>query len=108
VDDQSQPRRLAENTSVRDLVGQHLENMIQFVEHRRTSKAHGTPSGARKIVQCAVVVQWQEADGSEYVTVAGDEELTDLGIKGMLHDGIYAMAHNRDPECLSESATTET
>jgi hypothetical protein len=45
-----------------------------------------------------LVVEWRETDGSEYITVAGDDELTDLGIKGMLHDGIYAMAHQHDPD----------
>ncbi|MEA2432940.1 MAG: hypothetical protein QOG54_397 [Actinomycetota bacterium] len=103
----SQPRRLADNKSVRNLVGDHLESMIQFVEHRRTGGAHGTVEGSRKIVQCAVVVQWQEADGSEYVTVAGDEELTELGIKGMLHDGIYAMAHLEDPEYSIQSTPSD-
>jgi hypothetical protein len=76
--------------------------MVQFVEHRRSNGAAQAAAAAvdsgRQIVQCAVVVQWREADGTEFVTVAGDEELTDLGIKGMLHDGIYAMAHHGDPE----------
>jgi hypothetical protein len=72
--------------------------MVEFVEHRKGASDHGQGSEApRKIMQCAIVVQWQEPDGTEYVTVAGDAELTDLGIKGMLHDGIYAMAHQGEP-----------
>jgi hypothetical protein len=97
VTDTSQPRRLAEATRIRELVGGHIETMVQFVEHFKGNANGETSTETRRIVRCALVVEWQEPDGSEYVTVAGDEELSDLGIKGMLHDGIYAMAHRGDP-----------
>lgn len=91
------PKRLSEGDRVRNLVEQHLDSMVEFVEHQHGTRHDGPSADQRRIMKCAVVVQWQDPDGSEYITVAGDGDLGALGLKGILHDGLYALAHEGEP-----------
>ena len=84
------PRR-HQDRAVRDILKDHLPEMSQVLErHRGGSSA---PDGEhRSIKRCVAVVVWEEADGTESISVVGDTALGNLALKGLLHDAIYAMA----------------
>ena len=69
----------------------HMDDMVSVVERRRryNEEAHGE----RRLKESVTVMVWEEADGSETVTVIGDPEMPALQMKGVLHDGLYAVAH---------------
>jgi hypothetical protein len=73
---------------------EHLPEMTKVIEHHRPD--HPTrPEEAhdRRLKQCLAVMVWEEPDGSESIVVVGDERLEDLGLKGILHDAVYALSH---------------
>ena len=73
---------------------EHLPEMTKVIEHRRPDRP--TRQGEahdRRLKQCVAVLVWEEADGSESVVVVGDDHLEDLGLKGVLHDAVYALAN---------------
>ena len=76
-------------------LAEHLDAMTLVVERqRRNAEANKTaPADTRKLRECVVVMVWEEPDGSETITVAGDEDVNHLELKGVLHDGLYTMAH---------------
>ena len=69
------------------------------VEHHRMNNGNGNkhplarPAGSRKLKECVAVMIWEEEDGTETVSVVGDPEITELEVKGVLHDAVYAVAH---------------
>ena len=68
-----------------------MDDMVSVVERHRP---YGGPQQeARKLRESVTVMVWEEPDGSETVTVIGDPEMTALQMKGILHDGVYAVAH---------------
>jgi hypothetical protein len=50
-------------------------------------------SKGRSLKSCVAVTIWIEEDGTETVSVVGDDDISALEIKGVLHDGLYAIAH---------------
>ena len=95
----NEPRRLADAKLTEEMLEDHLPTLSKIVEHTRKSSLDGdsAPSG-RFLKECVTVEVWQEADGSESIVVVGDSKLESLELKGVLHDGIYALAHRGDPE----------
>jgi hypothetical protein len=78
-------------------LAEHINEMATIVERRR--KSHGSETTerheeTRRLRECVVVMVWEEEDGSETISVLGDAELDDLELKGVLHDGLYAMTQN--------------
>ena len=78
-------------------LAEHIDEMATIVERQRANHAEpdrengGKPQ--RKLRECVAVMVWEEPDGSETVTVVGNPEMGDVELKGVLHDGLYAMAH---------------
>ena len=78
-------------------LAEQIDEMATIVERHRNTHAptasitEGEPK--RKLRECVAVMVWEEVDGSETVTVVGNPELGDVELKGVLHDGIYAMTH---------------
>jgi hypothetical protein len=73
---------------------ERLPEMTKVIEHHRPD--HPTRPGEahdRRLKQCVAVLVWEEADGTESVVVVGDDHLEDLGLKGVLHDAVYALAN---------------
>ena len=73
---------------------EHLPEMTKVIEHHRPdppTRLHEAHD--RRLRQCVAVMVWEEADGSESVVVVGDDHLEDLGLKGVLHDAVYALAN---------------
>lgn len=71
-----------------------LDDMVSVIERHRNGNA--AEPKERRLMQTVTVMVWQEADGSETVTVVGDPEMTTLQMKGALHDGLYTVAHDDD------------
>ena len=69
-----------------------MDDMVSIIERHR-GPSHSTRQGERHMKECVTVQVWMEADGSETVTVIGDPDMTALQMKGILHDGVYAVAH---------------
>ena len=73
---------------------EHLPEMTKVIEHHRPEQPNRVPEAHdRYLKQCVAVMVWEEADGTESVVVVGDDHLRELGLKGVLHDAIYALAH---------------
>lgn len=71
--------------------------MEAIVENRRISLNGQRPEGrARKLKGCVAVLVWEEPDGSERTEVVGSGASSSLHLKGLLHDGIYLLAHKDD------------
>lgn len=88
------PRRLANAEAAVDLLREHLPAMAEMFERERhMTPAEGGSGEGRKVRECAVVMICEESDGTQSVVVLGDSDQTHLEIKGILHDGIYAIAH---------------
>ncbi|HYN35536.1 MAG TPA: hypothetical protein VEV82_01025 [Actinomycetota bacterium] len=93
-----EPRRLADAKLTEDMLEDHLPTLSKIVEHsRKSSSDENAPPTGRFLKECVTVEVWQEADGSESIVVVGDSKLESLVLKGVLHDGIYALAHRGDP-----------
>lgn len=88
----SKPRRLAESTE-NSLVSDP-QKMRALVEHRRDQARKSVEPAATKDLVASVLVQlWVDQDGIESLTVMGAEGASTLELKGLLHDGLYALAH---------------
>ena len=78
---------------------EHVEHMATVVEHRRKKNGNrgrhplAEANPGRKLKECVAVMVWEEEDGTETISVVGDPGITDLGVKGVLHDAVYAVAH---------------
>ena len=74
-----------------------MGEMVTIVERRRKSvRAPDASDSGRKLRECVTVMVWEEPDGSETIEIVGDDQLDPLEMKGVLHDGIYALAHDGD------------
>src|SRR5688500_5728110 len=88
----SKPRRLAESTE-NGLVSDP-QKMRAIVEHSRARAEKASETAVNKELVASVLVQlWTDEDGVESLTVMGDEGASTLELKGLLHDGLYALAH---------------
>jgi hypothetical protein len=98
------PKRLADAKMAEELMQDELTTMTEFVKHerRKLEGRNGETHGERFIKECVTVEIWQEADGTESVSVSGTSGLHPLEIKGVLHDGVYAIAHRGEPGFVSE------
>ncbi|HWL65847.1 MAG TPA: hypothetical protein VNP73_07725 [Actinomycetota bacterium] len=79
---------------------EHLENMSTVVEHQRKKNGNGDThplskrtGEKRTLRECVAVMIWEDEDGTETVSVVSDPGITDLEVKGVLHDAVYAVAH---------------
>lgn len=91
------PRRLGEDKKVQAMLADQLP-MATIVDHRRNNRGEPTTAVGPRTLKTSVQVQvWCEADGSEWIVVTGDESVSNLELKGLLHDGIYALAHEGEP-----------
>ena len=78
---------------------EHVEHMSTVVEHHRARNGNGhkhplaRPNESRRLKECVAVMIWEEEDGTETISVVGDPEITELEVKGVLHDAVYAVAH---------------
>ena len=86
--------RFERDVEVLQSLKEHLPEMTKVIEHhrrpnqpKRNEEAHD-----RRLKQCVAVMVWEEADGTESVVVVGDDDLQELGLKGVLHDAVYALA----------------
>lgn len=82
-----------------DLLKEHLAAMDEILEHSRSgsSESPHAPKGPRKVKECVAVMLVEEVDGSETLMIVGDSDAPHLQLKGVLHHGIYAMAHEGEP-----------
>ena len=72
--------------------------MQTIVDHPRQATSAGpVPSEGRTLKCCVQVQLWAEADGTESVIVVGTNAVPHLELKALLHDGVYAMAHEGEP-----------
>jgi len=86
-------RRLERDIEIIQSLKEHLPEMTNVIEHHRPeSPTRNGEAHDRRLKQCVAVMVWEEADGTESVVVVGDEQLQDLGLKGVLHDAVYAVA----------------
>jgi hypothetical protein len=75
--------------------------MATIVEHKRSKGTDATGSN-RRVREAVAVIVFEEEDGSETVSVLGDAQIGNLELKGVLHDGLYAMAHEGDADYAPE------
>ena len=92
MDEATRLPRLEEN---RDLEIPNILAMQTVIEHRRSAHSlEGSQSNnQRTLKHCVQVEMWVDDDGRESIVVQGDENASHLELKGLLHDGIYALAH---------------
>jgi hypothetical protein len=92
MDEVTRLPRLEENMTmeVRNLLA-----MQTVIEHRRSTRNPEGPQPVahREMKHCVQVELWIDDDGHESIVVQGDETAGHLELKGLLHDGIYALAH---------------
>ena len=91
------PRRLAENMRAKEMVKEYLPAMATIVEHHRGVRMQEVGGHERTLKGCVQVQVWTEADGRECIVVCGTDNVSHLELKGMLHDGVYALAHEGEP-----------
>jgi hypothetical protein len=91
-------RRNDVSDAIRLLEGRlpEMEAILEHTRQNRDGTAPATPDG-RRIKECVAVMLVEEADGSETVHVVGDAGTPHLQLKGILHDAIYAFAHEGEP-----------
>jgi hypothetical protein len=80
-------------------LAEHLDDMATIVEHQRSNpRATDGTEGKRerRVLEAVAVVVFEESDGTETIEVVGDVSVGSLELKGVLHDGLYAMAHKGD------------
>ena len=86
--------RLERDVEAIQSLKEHLPEMTKVIEHRRPEQPmRNEEAHDRRLKQCVAVMVWEEADGTESVVVVGDDHLQELGLKGVLHDAVYALAH---------------
>lgn len=92
-------RRQEDAHEVMRMLEGRLPEMAEILEHtRRNTNGEGPVTrDGRKIKECVAVMLVEEADGSETVMIVGDANAEHLALKGVLHDGIYAFAHEGEP-----------
>ena len=74
-----------------------MDQMVTVVErHRSYDNDEPSGNGERKLKETVAIRIWEETDGSETIEVVGDRGLDSLEMKGVLHDAIYALAHDGD------------
>lgn len=84
-----------------------LDDMVTVVERRR--RGHDVASqerNERQLRECVTVMVWEEADGSETVSVVGSSDIPPLEMKGVLHDGLYALTHLQTEDARSTRLTS--
>ena len=75
-------------------LAEKLEEMETIIEHNRSNAQSRPGNGSgRKVRDAIAVVVFEEEDGSETVSVVGNSDVGELELKGVLHDGLYAMTH---------------
>ena len=79
-----------------------IPEMVSVIERRRhvagaphvhDVEGHVAAAPGRELKGTVTVLLWQEEDGSETVEVVGKPETGVLALKGLLHDGLYALIH---------------
>lgn len=92
-------RRHDDQHDVMHLLERRLPEMAQILEHNRKSTTIDVTEvvEGRRVKECVAVMLVEEADGSETVHIVGDAGVGHLELKGMLHDAIYAFAHQGEP-----------
>ena len=92
------PRRLAADQEVKAHLTDQVPKMQTIIDHTRKTTIPGPASSEGRTLKCCVQVQlWAEADGTESLVVVGTNSVPHLELKALLHDGIYAMAHEGEP-----------
>jgi len=91
--------RLDEQQRTRQRLMSETPELTKIVERRRASDTVGARSDQpeRFLKECIQVELWVESDGTESVVVNGSHTAKPLALKGLLHDGIYALAHADEP-----------
>jgi hypothetical protein len=82
---------------------EHIDTMTTVVERRRGSMSFEQPKAGRTLKGCVAVMIWIEEDGTETVSVVGDDSISPLELKGVLHDGLYAIAHADEEDWVPSS-----
>lgn len=92
-------RRLQEQQLTHERLMARALDLRKIVEHRRAAAHIRTENEPeeRFLRGCIHVELWVESDGSESVVVNGSRHGTTLELKGLLHDAIYALAHEAEP-----------
>jgi hypothetical protein len=93
-------RRFEEAKQVRNDLLDDLPQMVKIVEHRRMATPAAPSTSMRELKDCVQVELWVDADGCENLVVRGSENASHLMLKGLLHDGVYALAHAEEPGFL--------
>ena len=90
--------RLTEHKHIRAVLDDLLPEMRTILEHNRgiSSSTAGSSEG-RTLKGCVQVQLWTEADGTESIVITGTNDASHLELNAMLHDGVYAMAHQGEP-----------
>lgn len=93
------PRRLGDSKVIKALLAERLPAMTKIIEHRREMKGANPPGSVteRTLKSCVQVQLWTEVDGSESLVVSGTMIDSHLELKGLLHDGVFALAHEGEP-----------
>lgn len=95
MEERTVPERLERDRNMRVALQEHLGTMERLVESRRISlddpDAH-TDEPRRALKHCVAVLVWENPDGTESTEIVGDLR-SQLELKGLLHDGIYLLAH---------------
>ena len=92
--DPKMPARLESTRRAEEMLGTDIDAMTAIVEHHGRGHIPTDAPMGRKMKQRVAVVVWEEPDGTETVCIVSDTDLTNLEMKGILHDGIYALAHD--------------
>ncbi len=89
-------------------LAEKLEAMHTIVEHRRSQRGSASNGSitnesrpARRLRECVGVLVWEEADGSETISVVGESKLAPLQMQGVLHDALYVLAHQGEEGYVS-------
>lgn len=92
--EQQMSGRAVEDRRMREILAEYLPRMDAIVESRYIA-INDPPSGGagRSLKRCVAVLVWEEPDGTERTEVVGERGNTPLHLKGLLHDGIYLLAH---------------
>ena len=97
------PPRLKESNEMEALISD-LPAMRTIIEHHRRSRNPSEQSTGRKLQACVQVQLWVDDDGRESIVVLGDESAGPLVLKGLLHDAVYALAHEGEPGFIPQGS----
>jgi hypothetical protein len=90
--------RLDKADTIDELIPE-LPVMRKILEHHRSKlNPNADPRAERTLMSCVQVQLWVDDDGRESIVVLGDESAAPLELKGLLHDGVYALAHEDEAE----------